>query len=606
MPKLTPRPYQREALEAARAEYEQGNNRMLTRMPTGCGKTAGYAVNLLDYFPEHTRLQGDEGGVLFLSHRIEIIRQAYRTFEDAYGHDHWIGLEQGPSEATGYEDFIFASVDSVGRMVSDRIHKYADRKFGLIIADEGHHVTRNSTWDRILNYFGVGSDEQMHYSLRGGRIDPVSVFLTATPERNDGQPLTPFLDAVAYDYKIRDAIRDGWLTDIRAYKAFEEAGKWEKMDDQEQVDFLIRTWKEYAQPKQTLCFAGSVDQSALLARTLNAEGITTAGHVDAETDADERERIIHQYREGQINFLTNRLVYTEGFDHRGIQCILDNGPTESEPLHIQKVGRGLRPHPAADVDACDTAEERKAAIAASPKPFLLYVSTFDPTVHSLDVEATIMGTGEPFDAEGSLLVEEVVDVIEEEEAGGDGRPAPKDVSSMSELEVALNEVDIWDRTIRNDALKAATDLRWVLRSETDAGLWLPENPAQESARDDTEAMLHVVEDEETGGVKVHHIRAGGWVPELGHPVKAKVQGTARFDSLAEATRKIDQWLRGRHPDLYARLLRDGTGRPATSEQKRYMKNHGIPFGEGIKSDAAQLLIDDFKQSRKLDQTGLME
>jgi len=78
-------------------------------------------------FPHHVL----DHGMIFLAHRRKILMQAYNDFKEAYP-NLWVGLEMGEREATGMEDVIFASVESLGREYQMRITKYQDRKFGAM------------------------------------------------------------------------------------------------------------------------------------------------------------------------------------------------------------------------------------------------------------------------------------------------------------------------------------------------------------------------------------------------------------------------------------------------------------------------------------------
>ena len=63
------RPYQLEAREAVEREWEQGRNRTLLVLPTGCGKTIVFAK-----ITEDRVRAGDR--VLILAHRGELLEQA--------------------------------------------------------------------------------------------------------------------------------------------------------------------------------------------------------------------------------------------------------------------------------------------------------------------------------------------------------------------------------------------------------------------------------------------------------------------------------------------------------------------------------------------------
>jgi len=161
---FTPRDYQQEALDTIEDLYWNHHiNRQLVAWAVGLGKSSGCMMHLPQMLPEHVL----NHGFLFLAHRRKILLQAYNKFRRAYP-DLWVGLEMGEYETVGLEDAVFMSVESVGRKYQTRINKYRDRKFGVVVADEGHHVRKDSTWDRILNFFGVGSDPQAHYTIPVG------------------------------------------------------------------------------------------------------------------------------------------------------------------------------------------------------------------------------------------------------------------------------------------------------------------------------------------------------------------------------------------------------------------------------------------------------
>jgi superfamily II DNA or RNA helicase len=80
-----------------------------------------------------------------------------------------------------------------------------------------------------------------------------------------------------------------------------------------------------------------------------AEEFKTAGiksdMVHGGMSREDRDRIINEYRNGDIQVLTNCQVLTEGFDVPATSCVIVARPTKSRGLYQQMVGRGLRRHP---------------------------------------------------------------------------------------------------------------------------------------------------------------------------------------------------------------------------------------------------------------------
>src|SRR5690606_36694396 len=118
------------------------------------------------------------------------------------------------------------------------------------------------------------------------------------------------------------------------------------------------------------------EESMMLTDAVNLHGFARAGHVDGTTDKELRQQIIDGFRGDEVDVLSNMLVFTEGTDFPGITMIVDNAPTKSAIRRLQKLGRGLRPHPEARVDDYATAAERREAIRRSPKDALKYIATF--------------------------------------------------------------------------------------------------------------------------------------------------------------------------------------------------------------------------------------
>jgi len=81
---------------------------------------------------------------------------------------------------------------------------------------------------------------------------------------------------------------------------------------------------------------------------------------------------LEKFRKKEIDVLINVDLFGEGFDVPGVEVVIMGRRTASFVVYSQQFGRMLRPvyHP--DMPQ-GTAEERKAAIAAGPKPFATLV-----------------------------------------------------------------------------------------------------------------------------------------------------------------------------------------------------------------------------------------
>ncbi len=110
------------------------------------------------------------------------------------------------------------------------------------------------------------------------------------------------------------------------------------------VGSIVDTWLEKAQGKQTLCFAFDIEHSKYIVEEFRMAGID-ARHVDAYTKSDESKRVIEQFRRGEFPILSSVSKLTKGFDAPIAEVGILARSTKSLALHMQMIGRILRPYP---------------------------------------------------------------------------------------------------------------------------------------------------------------------------------------------------------------------------------------------------------------------
>lgn len=145
--------------------------------------------------------------------------------------------------------------------------------------------------------------------------------------------------------------------------------------------------------RQGIIFCPGVKTAHVTAAKLNALKPHSAAVVDGKTPKPERERIIHQFRAGRIQYLSNCQVATEGFDAPSASVIVMARPTKSQSLYAQMVGRGTRTLPGV-VDTLhdkDEAGERRARITVSGKPDCLVLDFVGNCRHKLVNVTDVLG-----------------------------------------------------------------------------------------------------------------------------------------------------------------------------------------------------------------------
>ena len=103
-----------------------------------------------------------------------------------------------------------------------------------------------------------------------------------------------------------------------------------------------RIGRGLAKAGKTVVFATNVAHSTHIAAEFNAAGIP-AGHIDGSTPIAEREETLRKLSAGELTVVSNCMVLTEGWDQPDVACAVLARPTKSLGLHLQMVGRVLRP-----------------------------------------------------------------------------------------------------------------------------------------------------------------------------------------------------------------------------------------------------------------------
>ena len=113
----------------------------------------------------------------------------------------------------------------------------------------------------------------------------------------------------------------------------------------------VTTWLRLGEDRPTLCFAVDRAHARKLADEFEAAGVPT-GYVDANTPADERERIGRRLREGQIKVVCNVYHLTTGVDlgralHHPGQADQVGDPVHADhrPRPAHRGGQGRLPDP---------------------------------------------------------------------------------------------------------------------------------------------------------------------------------------------------------------------------------------------------------------------
>lgn len=322
------RPYQEAAKEAVLGEWANGRRKTVAVLPTGTGKTILFASII-----ENQVRQG--GRALILAHRGELLDQAADKLRKATGIES--SLEKADSHSLN--SLFPVTVGSVQSLMQPkRLNRFPNDYFSDIVVDEAHHVLSDS-YQRVLEHFP------------NARV----VGVTATPDRGDKRNLGQFFDSQAYEYTMRQAIKDGYLVPIKAQMIPLEVnirsvgvsnGDYALGDIGEALDpyleQIAREMAHYCRGRKTVVFLPLIATSQKFCRMLQDEGMRAC---EVNGESTDRAEILADFEAGRYDVLCNSMLLTEGWDCPAVDCIVVLRPTKVRALYQQMVGRGMRLSP---------------------------------------------------------------------------------------------------------------------------------------------------------------------------------------------------------------------------------------------------------------------
>ena len=317
------RPYQMELACDVLSAFENTARTIVVVLPTGGGKSA-----VLSYILTH-----EPGNVWVMAHRQELIWQLSETV-GRFKIPHGIvksGVQFDPTQRVQ-----IASVQTLVR----RHHLLPEP--ALIVTDECHHVTA-ATYRRILD------------SYPRARI----LGVTATPCRTNGQGLGEVFEHMIVGPSNKWLTEQGFLSPAEYYAPpmvadtsglHLRAGDFAKEETEQIMDKptvtgdAVEHYRNICDGVPMLVFCTSVAHAKHVSEQYCLEGYRAASVDGSMTDEDRKDRI-QGLGTGRYQIITSCDLIGEGLDVPVVGAVQLLRPTASLGLHLQQLGRGLRPAP---------------------------------------------------------------------------------------------------------------------------------------------------------------------------------------------------------------------------------------------------------------------
>lgn len=322
------RPYQQEAKEAVKTEWATGNKKTLLVLPTGTGKTIVFSKLIEDCVTDGER-------VLVLAHRGELLEQAADKLSQSTG----LKCAVEKAEESCLNSWYRVTVGSVQSLMREkRLNQFPTDYFHSIVVDEAHHCLSDG-YQRVLGHF---SDSNV-------------LGVTATPDRGDMRNLGSYFQSLAYEYTLPKAIKDGFLSPIKALTIplkmdltnvgvqsgdFKVGDLGTALDPylHQIADEMLKNCKD----RKIVVFLPLVKTSQKFRDILNEKGFRAA---EVNGESKDRAQILQDFDSGVYNVLCNSMLLTEGWDCPSVDCVVVLRPTKVRSLYCQMVGRGTRLSP---------------------------------------------------------------------------------------------------------------------------------------------------------------------------------------------------------------------------------------------------------------------
>lgn len=318
------RDYQQSLVDRVRAAYRRGLRSLCVVSPTGSGKGV-----IIAYIANGATSKGNR--IWIVVHRSELVRQTAAALSD-------MGVEFGVI-ASGHDPHYDRPVQLC--MIQTLINRVDGLAAPDLLMIDEHHHSMSETYLQTI-----------------ARFPEAKVLgLTATPQRLDGKGLGTICEELVMGPSVQELIDRGFLcrpiyyappTDLDMSGVNKVGGDFNRKQSAERVDrpkitgSAVEHYQKICPGVPAVAFCVNVAHALHVRDQFNAAGIPAAS-IDGKLSDVDREDRVAALTEGRIKVLTSVDVISEGFDLPKMTAAILLRPTESLSLHLQQLGRPLRP-----------------------------------------------------------------------------------------------------------------------------------------------------------------------------------------------------------------------------------------------------------------------
>ncbi len=315
------RTYQHDLVSQISQKLKSGLRKLCIVAPTGSGKTQIFCYLAGKIAQNNKR-------VWIIVHRVELAFQTSRTL-------HSWGVDHGRIAAGFDYDGNLVQVVSIDTLLGRDISDYPD----YLILDECD-LCESKTWQAVIKKYGKA----------------ILLGFTATPQRLDGKGLGNTFQEIVMGPSVKFLMQNNYLAtpiyygvanslDLSKFK--KTCGDYDKKQLAEIAESspvltgdIVEHYSRICPGSRFVGFATSIKHAEKLSELFNKAGYKTAV---IHSKSKDRIQLTNMLKTGMLTGLWTVDIFGRGVDVPAIETGILARPTQSLALHLQQLGRPLRP-----------------------------------------------------------------------------------------------------------------------------------------------------------------------------------------------------------------------------------------------------------------------
>lgn len=323
--------------------------------PTGAGKSIyiAYSAKAVDY------------PLIVLQPSKELLKQNYSKFTQIGGEAsiYSVSTKEFQKNNVPYtridgkeipcQEIGHVTYATIGSIMKDW-EKFKKLKVKGIIIDECHINTQGDNMIKqfikqvgIKNVLGLTATPVYLQSSMSGAV--LKIITRTSPKLfSDIRHVTQISELVKNKYwsplVYRSFQEDGTVlkpnTSGSDFTPSSQSDYYQKNNLSKRINWIVEKLRKQGKRKSILIFVPTIKEANDLQKVIKKSKV-----VHSKTPMNDREEIIRQFKQLEIDVVINVNVLSVGFDHPELDTIITARPTMSIGIYYQQVGRGVRIHP---------------------------------------------------------------------------------------------------------------------------------------------------------------------------------------------------------------------------------------------------------------------